>query len=617
MNTYRVFLTATVVCALGWPASGQTFWTVREHGGSMGGDCGCYTVSQAAKEIVIVQDPGRRLQFEVFYADSGGNYLVPAEINDFTIAPGLNVDLDISIMGDEQAEPPRVFGATDIAKMNLVQANPSQDLTIVKKIRISGDMATGPEGVFIDLMDGWIGIDGDLIADVSVRGVLATDEFSFLVGGDLVGSLTFMGHANRPINIYGDLIGTLDIQGNLMKRLRIGDPIAPFGGGNLSGTVTIAGNVDAGDIENAGQIEVSQQLSGMIAIGGDVQNGINNWVRIRQMTGGSFACRDLALRADDGGHWFVTGYGSPFDPTLIHSGTIMVNGELSGRVYCRGLNDLAITVNTINAASEGSKNGYGGIMTAVGFKPNASITVAGDFTMGAIKYPGGVHATSLPMDVPITIGGDMGSATTTARISSEATINGNPANFDIGGVIHIARDLYGTVSGDGPAIFAEGNLTGQVRIDGSLFDGLGGDEIVIAGSPFGAQGAVVVDYNGYDEIDVWGAGATVKVGSAPAYTGNTPSAKVWESSSVLGDMNNDGALNGGDIDPFFALLGGGPSCRGFNFMTPENIAWLIETNVRPDRLERAILLVAEYVNVWATGQRRTFWTEVLELLRPS
>ena len=36
------------------------------------------------------------------------------------------------------------------------------------------------------------------------RSVLETDEFSFLLGGDLLGSLTFLGHTNRPIDITGE-----------------------------------------------------------------------------------------------------------------------------------------------------------------------------------------------------------------------------------------------------------------------------------------------------------------------------------------------------------------------------------------------------------------------------
>ncbi len=49
-------------------------------------------------------------------------------------------------------------------------------------------------------------------------------------------------------------------------------------------------------------------------------------------------------------------------------------------------------------------------------------------------------------------------------------------------------------------------------------------------------------------------GAAVSVNSV-VYTGNTPAARVWEIMGFKGDMNNDGLVNGADIDPFFLALG--------------------------------------------------------------
>ena len=64
------------------------------------------------------------------------------------------------------------------------------------------------------------------------------------------------------------------------------------------------------------------------------------------------------------------------------------------------------------------------------------------------------------------------------------------------------------------------------------------------------------------------------------------------------------------------LLGGGDPC-GFNFWEPEYVAWLIETHVRPDRLDRAIALIDDYARGEPHPERRRFWNAVLRILAPS
>ena len=75
-------------------------------------------------------------------------------------------------------------------------------------------------------------------------------------------------------------------------------------------------------------------------------------------------------------------------------------------------------------------------------------------------------------------------------------------------------------------------------------------------------------------------------------------------------------FNGAEIGPFVDRVGGGMPC-GFNFWEREYVAWLIETHVRPDRLDRAIALIDDYTRGEARPDRRRFWNAVLDILAPS
>ncbi|MBL8880061.1 MAG: hypothetical protein JNG88_13160, partial [Phycisphaerales bacterium] len=135
-------------------------------------------------------------------------------------------------------------------------------------------------------------------------------------------------------------------------------------------------------------------------------------------------------------------------------------------------------------------------------------------------------------------GGDMAGAI----VVGGTLVGGSP----LGASILIGDDLSGNVA-------VGGDLTNGARIyvRGSMNNGSEA-EIEIAGTTE-TDTAVVVDYNGWHFGDDWGSGATVVIG-ATTYTGNTPSAHVWEIQPCRGDMNNDGQLNNFDIDPFVLAL---------------------------------------------------------------
>ncbi|MBL8880739.1 MAG: hypothetical protein JNG88_16620 [Phycisphaerales bacterium] len=121
------------------------------------------------------------------------------------------------------------------------------------------------------------------------------------------------------------------------------------------------------------------------------------------------------------------------------------------------------------------------------------------------------------------------------------------------GTIHIAGDVQRP---DGqPSIEIQGTLGdgGRILIDGSLRSGDSGTntpEITIGALSAGA--GLSVDFDGWNLGDDW-SDAEIVVGTN-SYFANTPSVHLWEIQPCRGDMNNDGAVNNFDIDPFVLAL---------------------------------------------------------------
>lgn len=104
---------------------------------------------------------------------------------------------------------------------------------------------------------------------------------------------------------------------------------------------------------------------------------------------------------------------------------------------------------------------------------------------------------------------------------------------------------------------------GHIIILGGFGPAQGEATITIDGSLTGPRPFIAVDYDGWDEPHRWQAGGTVVImkpdpndpNVPPLYlNGNTPTRHVWEITQCRGDMNNDGAVNVGDINPFIQAL---------------------------------------------------------------
>lgn len=115
----------------------------------------------------------------------------------------------------------------------------------------------------------------------------------------------------------------------------------------------------------------------------------------------------------------------------------------------------------------------------------------------------------------------------------------------VAGTIDIGGDLSGQV------ILRKPLQSGRIHVRGSLVDNPAGHEIEIPA--IDSNGAIAIDYDGWQEGDEWEEGATVVIGST-TYTENMPSMNIWEIQRCKGDMNNSGWVTVADFDPFLMAL---------------------------------------------------------------
>jgi len=170
-NIKRYSISVLVMVSAGFSAKGQdNTWTVREYGGSGGSDCGCYLPNEAAKTIVLTQNPGadRELKFEVYWADAGGNYVSEAPLNDFTIDAAVDQDtIEISIVGDPNTQDPvHAYGASSIARMNIRDGN--FGVCVLNDLRISGTLGeSGP--IYAGVIAGAVDVNADVLDDIAIQ----------------------------------------------------------------------------------------------------------------------------------------------------------------------------------------------------------------------------------------------------------------------------------------------------------------------------------------------------------------------------------------------------------------------------------------------------------------
>ena len=138
--------------------------------------------------------------------------------------------------------------------------------------------------------------------------------------------------------------------------------------------------------------------------------------------------------------------------------------------------------------------------------------------------------------------------TGTLRISYSGALNctSSPIRIDgnLGGTLDIPT-LCGndTIYGAAGHIIVNGSFENEGRIHLS--------------GPLGTGAFVAIGYDGWDG-DTWDPNAVIILGDPNdpnnVYHGNTPARHLWEITACRADMNNDGTVGFGDINPFILAL---------------------------------------------------------------
>lgn len=381
--------------------------------------------------------------------------------------------------------------------------------------------------------------------------VLANDQGANLTGNLM--ELRMTGNLGSIGPSVAVSTGSFSIQGDLENTLEAGGltEITLVGSVTPSGAIVIHGDF-------SGRMDLQSQVQGSIIIDGDITDSTSR-IFIKQLAGGHVECDNLA-KAGPFDERFMLGakYNAPplSELDIVQSGTITVNGTLSGAIYFRTQTEVHVTVGQINATNL-SGDDIGGIFSFGGFRDAFQLDVLGDFVDGSIYVLG----TEPPYDLPdpntvlrdingtFNFGGDFGSPAqflAEFRDSNGGAITCNsacpPVNLDA--TLHVAGDMFGR-------LYASGDLNGRILIDGALHNS-SGDEIEIEGALGAATAAIAVNYDGRsDNENDWESGATVKVDNNVYDETNTadPLVPVRYVSCCKGDMNGDREVDSLDGSP--------------------------------------------------------------------
>ncbi len=292
-----------------------------------------------------------------------------------------------------------------------------------------------------------------------------------------------------------------------------------------------------------------------VELGGGVTS--TGWIRAQQ-----FTLQDSTIAGDVDGPTYQQAInvlsiggdaGLSIGGALLHAvqvqedvtGPVSVSGDMDGKLWIKG-DCLAPICIGGNLDAELDIDGA----------CSGDITVAGNVgghlrigTAGTDDFSGVLSAGSLVADGNkfFAIAGDV---TDTACITVTGEFNHRMSAGDIAGDV----DIQGSFTGG--YIHAGGAVTAEIRIKGA-FSGPD-DAYDISCASLGSQGAVAIDWDGYNAADDWNSGARVLVGSTIyAYDDWwTKSGAVYRITCWKGDLNNDNLVNSFDIDPFVMVLTG-------------------------------------------------------------
>lgn len=315
---------------------------------------------------------------------------------------------------------------------------------------------------------------------------------------DVAGTIEYLwigGQFEGTVRTGFDLVES--VCGGVQGDLTVGRDLYSFlTAGNLAGTVTVGTPEGGGDLRGQFILAGAASLTGQLIINGDLH--WDGWIHVaRDISGLIHVLRDV--------HGFIHTEGL-FTGVGDISGVIRIEGDLAGVIWtwCAGISGR----------------------TEVG---------------GSIVYGGEI------------------------RVGSTGTPE---CEVDLTGHVIVAGDLRGYsriwVSGtlrdpSDPHNPPPELLGGYIVINGSFGEEFGQALIHLNGDLEGPRSFIAVDYDGYDPDDRWirGYGCIERpdVGSAGYLTCQPEwQERLFETTLCRGDMNNDGAVDYGDINPFVMAL---------------------------------------------------------------
>ncbi len=233
---------------------------------------------------------------------------------------------------------------------------------------------------------------------------------------------------------------------------------------------------------------------------------------------------------------------TPLEPPIV------IGGSLVGDLLVTSDLENPLHVQIGNVADTGQVHVQGGIL------PGASLEIEVASGMsGQVLVDANVGA-ELTVTGSVTTGGavDIVGYVTSAGVVSLGDLNGYvEVNAGVAGRVDILGSVDKTTAG--PAIRVDQNVTGEIRVYGSLYDDSNEPHEIDIGGEMPFPGAIAIDWDGNPEYDQWWQGAIIAIGQTE-YRSNAAQARVYEISPCRGDMTNDWSVDNFDRTPFFTAL---------------------------------------------------------------
>jgi hypothetical protein len=539
---------------------------------------GTYSV---AGPYVTITGPGT---FKVEGLDGSGGLGHIAKIDVQFIGHASDVTVyvvrDPSEVGGSEHEP----GATEVWQIDLSGAMTPGYSGTVAELRTTGNYGHTTDGGTLNASAaGDIHIGGDVVMPSTITtaiDIAGAITQPLTIGGQLLAGLTcesadditIAGDVLSPIEIARRLEGPLTVGGALRAHLSIdwgsavgasiaiaGDAAAPIGLGTLRAPLTIGGvlsaSLDCADL----RAPISLTAAGVVHTG------------------------DLTVQTTE-----VEG---EIDIAGSHAADIVL-GTFCGDMYCAGsvhklsfragtAQDADIVVvgsaDSVGVGPNGQHEGYLAVVGDVGQMTVVGISAAGDIHVGS-DLGGGFLGSVADLAGDFIVNGTLTGALTIFRVSGTVQLGGMSE-----GAVLLAGEFPGTLSCDEMsgsiqiANLAEtalvdigtstghinfGRLSGVVEVDeldgnilvAGAFDAAPTREPRVIVTSKSAGALFVVNADGQNECDdFWMPHAEVQIGE-DIYDAPAPEIGLATATCGMGDMNNDGLVNGYDIDPFVLAL---------------------------------------------------------------